>query len=323
MSSRKDDNDRKSERSNPDEIVVNTQTNQGASKSNAAQVNVQSCKEQNSLMDLILSRENMLKAMKKVEANKGAAGVDKMEVKGLRKYLVNNWLQDRELLLTGNYKPLPVRRVEIPKPDGGKRCLGIPAVKDRLIQQAVLQLLTPIYDPKFSDHSYGFRPGRSAHQAIKKSQEYIQSGYAIVVDIDLEKFFDKVNHDKLMSIIAREIKDKRVLKLIRAFLTAGIMDKGCCIKSEIGTPQGGPLSPLLANIMLDGLDKELERRGHKFVRYADDCNIYVKSRRAGERVMESVKDFVEKKLKLKVNESKSAVDTPDRREFLGISFFPD
>jgi len=324
MSSRKDNKDRKSlAESCPEEVVVNPRGNQGVSKSNPVHIKEQSCKDENSLMERILSRENMFRALSRVESNKGAAGADGMEVKDLRAYLRENWLQDKALLLSGDYKPVPLRRVIIPKPDGGERSLGIPSVKDRLIQQAVLQVFTLIYDPRFSDHSYGFRPGRSAHQAIKQAQSYIQSGYGVVVDIDLEQFFDKVNHDKLMSLLARDIEDKKVLKLIRSFLNAGIMDKGCCIVTETGVPQGGPLSPLLANIMLDGLDVELERRGHRFVRYADDCNIYVKSQRAGERVMASVKKLVETKLKLKVNESKSAVDRPSRRTFLGVSFTPD
>jgi RNA-directed DNA polymerase len=324
MSSRKDNNDRKSRKGNClDEVVVNTQDNQGVSKSEPIQIKDYSCKDECSLMDQILNRENLLEAIKRVEKNKGAAGVDKMEVTEFRSYLKDNWLRDKELLMIGKYKPSPVRRVVIPKPDGGERYLGIPTVLDRFIQQAILQVLTPIYDPRFSDNSYGFRPRRSAHQAILKSQEYIQEGYNIVVDIDLEKFFDKVNHDKLMSIIARDINDKILLKLIRAYLNAGIMENGCCVESETGVPQGGPLSPLLANIMLDGLDIELERRGHKFVRYADDCNIYVKSKRAGERVMSSVKELVETKLKLKVNEKKSAVDKPSRRKFLGMTFTPD
>lgn len=290
--------------------------------SDQVQLNLFSCKDY-SLMEKVLNRENMLKALKKVKSNKGAAGIDGMQIEDLHNYLVVEWPRIKEELSAGTYKPKPVRRVVIPKPDGGERYLGIPTVLDRLIQQAVLQILTPIYEPTFSEHSYGFRPGRNAHKAIRQAQQYIKSGSEIVVDIDLEKFFDKVNHDKLMSILSREIADKRVLRLIRKFLTAGIMERGCCIKSEIGTPQGGPLSPLLANVMLDGLDKELEKRGHKFVRYADDCNIYVKSRRAGYRVIESIKRFVEMRLKLNVNEAKSAVDIPNERKFLGISFCRD
>lgn len=240
----------------------------------------------------------------RVERNKGAAGIDGVSVKSLRKHLKEHWPAVKEQLSQGTYKPKPVRRVEIPKPDGGVRLLGIPTTLDRLIQQALLQVLTPIFDSQFSDHSYGFRPERSAHQAVKKAQGYITEGYRYVVDIDLEMFFDRVNHDILMSRIARKIGDKQVLKLIRAYLNAGVMLNGCVVRSEEGTPQGGPLSPLLANILLDDLDKALEKRGHKFVRYADDCNIYVKSERAGKRLMESITGFLEKQLRLKVNQLK-------------------
>lgn len=272
------------------------------------------------LMERAVGRENMLRALSCVERNKGAAGVDGMEVKSLRAHLKENWPRIREELLAGTYKPQPVRRVEIPKLDGGTRPLGIPTVADRLIQQALLQALTPVFDPVFSEFSYGFRPGRSAPQAVKQARRYIEEGFRFVVDIDLEKFFDRVNHDALMARVARKVRDKRILKLIRAYLNAGVMANGVCIRTDEGTPQGGPLSPLLANIMLDDLDKELEERGRRFVRYADDCNIYVRSRRAGERVMESIKEFIEKRLKLKINEAKSAVDNPWRRKFLGFSF---
>ena len=271
--------------------------------------------------EAVFERENLRTALKRVESNKGAAGMDGMEVKDLSGYLKAHWLEVREALESGKYRPSPVRRVEIPKPDGGVRQLGIPTVLDRLIQQAIAQVLTPMFEVVFSPHSYGFRPGRSAHQAVQKSQEYIQEGYDWVVDIDLEKFFDRVNHDMLMARVARVVKDKRVLKLIRAYLESGVMLNGVVMETEEGTPQGGPLSPLLSNIMLNDLDKELEERGHKFVRYADDCNIYVKTQRAGERVMESVKKYLEKKLKLKVNPKKSKVERANRVKFLGFSFF--
>lgn len=275
------------------------------------------------LMEQVVERDNMTQALYRVESNKGAPGIDGMETKSLLPFLKERWSEIKQQLLDGTYQPKPVRRVEIPKPDGGVRLLGIPTVLDRLIQQALSQILTMIYDPTFSPYSYGFRPQRKAQMAVKQAQEYIKEGYRWVVDFDLEKFFDKVNHDILMSRIARRIKDKRVLLLIRRYLQAGVMINGCCVRSEMGTPQGGPLSPLLANIMLDELDWELIRRGHKYVRYADDCNIYVKSRRAGERVMASVKRFVEGRLKLKVNMEKSAVDRPWRRKFLGFSFGSD
>ena len=269
----------------------------------------------------VWERENLFAALKRVERNAGAPGIDGMPVEELPLYLKEHWLEVRGALESGAYKPSPVRRVEIPKPDGGVRLLGIPTVMDRLLQQAIAQVLTPIFEEKFSPSSYGFRPGRSAHDAIKQAQGYVQDGYEWVVDIDLEKFFDRVNHDKLMARVAREVKDKRVLKLIRAYLNSGVMVNGVVMETEEGTPQGGPLSPLLSNIMLDDLDKELEKRGHKFVRYADDCNIYVKTQRAGERVMESVKGFLEKKLKLKVNSKKSKVDRAKQVKFLGFSFY--
>jgi RNA-directed DNA polymerase len=272
------------------------------------------------LLSQILSRENMLLALKRVEQNKGSHGVDKMPVQNLRQHLVENWTSVREAILKGAYEPMPVRRVEIPKPDGGVRLLGIPTVTDRLIQQAIAQILSKIYDPTFSDHSYGFRPNRSAHDAVRKAKGYIKEGYRWVVDMDLEKFFDKVNHDRLMSRLVKRVEDKPLLKLIRKYLQAGVMINGVVSSTEQGTPQGGPLSPLLSNIVLDELDKELETRGHKFVRYADDCNIYVESKRAGERTMTSIQQFIERKLRLKVNKGKSAVDRPWKRKFLGFSF---
>ena len=273
------------------------------------------------LMEEIVHAENVKKALERVEFNQGSSGIDEMKFSDLRKYLRKHWITIRGQLLTETYKPLPVRRVEIPKPDGsGVRRLGIPTVLDRFIQQSVMQVLQGGWDKTFSEHSYGFRPKRSAHQAIAKAQEYLREGHGFVVDLDLEKFFDRVNHDKLMSRLAERVEDKRVLKLIRAYLNAGVMENGLVQPTEEGTPQGGPLSPLLSNIVLDELDRELETRGHRFVRYADDCNIYVKSERAGLRVMKSVKQFITKKLKLKVNESKSAVARPGERKFLGFSF---
>lgn len=274
----------------------------------------------NHLMERVVSRGNLLSALHRVEKNKGAAGIDGMEIKSLRPYLLEHWTQIRNQLLNGTYRPQPVRRVEIPKPDGGVRLLGIPTVLDRLIQQALLQVLTPIFDPTFSPQSYGFRPGRKAQDAVRQAQQYIREGYRVVVDMDLEKFFDRVNHDILMAKVAKKVEDKRVLLLIRRYLQAGVMINGCCVATTEGTPQGGPLSPLLANIMLDDLDKELSNRGHRFVRYADDCNIYVKTKRAGERVLKSVTRFVEGRLKLRVNREKSAVDRPWKRKFLGFSF---
>jgi group II intron reverse transcriptase/maturase len=273
------------------------------------------------LWEQVWERGNLFAALKRVEQNGGAPGMDGKTVEELRPYLKEHWLEVRERLDQQTYKPNPVRRVEIPKPEGGVRRLGIPRVIDRFIQQAVAQALTPLFEPWFSDHSYGFRPGRSAQQAIQQAQAYVQEGYEWAVDIDLEKFFDRVNHDMLMARVARVVKDKKVLKLIRAYLNSGVMVNGVVLDTEEGTPQGGPLSPLLSNIMLDDLDKELEQRGHKFVRYADDCNIYVKTRRAGERVMENVKAFLEQKLKLKVNPKKSKVDRATSVKFLGFSFY--
>jgi group II intron reverse transcriptase/maturase len=271
------------------------------------------------LMEAVVERQNMLQALHRVEANRGAAGIDKMPVAALRGYLKVHWLEIKADLLAGRYRPAPVRRVDIPKPGGGKRLLGIPTVLDRLIQQAMHQVLTPIFDPDFSRHSYGFRAGRSAHQAVRQARAYVASGRRWVVDMDLEKFFDRVNHDLLMARVARRIEDKRVLKLVRGYLTAGLMADGVVSVRRQGTPQGGPLSPLLSNILLDDLDQELTRRGHAFCRYADDCNIYVQSRRAGERVLASLTRFLERRLKLAVNPTKSAVDRPWRRTFLGYS----
>ena len=272
------------------------------------------------LMEEVCERENLKEALRQVKANKGSAGVDGMTVVALTNYLRQHWPIIREQLLKGTYEPKPVRRVEIPKPDGGVRKLGIPTVLDRFIQQAVMQVLQRRWDRTFSDHSYGFRPGRSAHQAVAQAQQYIAQGHRWCVDLDLEKFFDRVNHDKLMGQIAKRVEDKRLLRLIRAFLNAGVMENGLVSPSVEGTPQGGPLSPLLSNLVLDEFDRELERRGLCFARYADDCNIYVRSERAGQRVMKSVTRFITKRLRLKVNETKSAVARPQERKFLGFSF---
>jgi RNA-directed DNA polymerase len=272
------------------------------------------------LMEEVCERVNLKEALRRVKANKGSAGVDGITVGGITDYLKQHWPAIREQLLNGTYEPKPVRRVEIPKPDGGVRKLGIPTVLDRFVQQAVMQVLQRQWDPTFSASSYGFRPGRSAQQAVAQAQQYIVEGYCWCVDFDLEKFFDRVNHDKLMGQIAKRVEDKRLLKLIRAFLNAGVMENGLVSPSVEGTPQGGPLSPLLSNLVLDELDRELERRGLRFVRYADDCNVYVRSERAGQRVMESVTRFITQKLKLKVNEAKSAVARPQERKFLGFSF---
>jgi RNA-directed DNA polymerase len=272
------------------------------------------------LMEEIVSRENMMAALRRVVANKGAPGIDKMTVEQLKPHLVEHWPRIKEELLEGRYEPSPVRGVEIPKPGGGgMRVLGIPTALDRLIQQAIHQVLTPIFDPGFSSASYGFRPGRSAHDAVRAAQSHIASGRRFVVDLDLEKFFDRVNHDGLMARVARKVSDKRVLRVIRSFLRAGMMTGGLATARTEGTPQGGPLSPMLSNILLDDLDKELERRGHVFCRYADDCNIYVASRCAGERVMASISRFLTERLRLTVNVAKSAVDRPWKRSFLGYS----
>jgi len=272
------------------------------------------------LMEEVCGRENCLQAFKRVKSNKGSPGIDGVTVEELSEHLKEHWPAIREQLLAGTYKPQPVKRVEIPKPDGGVRQLGIPTVLDRMVQQAVMQVLQVRWEAEFSDHSHGFRPGRSAHQAVAKAQKYIAEGRRWVVDLDLEKFFDRVSHDKLMAAVARRVADKRMLKLIRAFLTAGVMENGLVGPVDEGTPQGGPLSPLLSNLVLDELDRELERRKHCFVRYADDCNIYVRSQRAGERVKRSITGFIVRRLKLKVNEAKSAVARPMERKFLGFSF---
>ncbi|MCW9097803.1 MAG: group II intron reverse transcriptase/maturase [Ignavibacteriaceae bacterium] len=272
------------------------------------------------MMEAVVERENMTVALLRVEANKGSAGVDEMTVESLRSYLREHWPHIKEQLLADRYIPSPVRRVDIPKPDGkGVRQLGIPTVIDRLIQQALHLVMQPVFDGDFSESSYGFRPCRSAHQAVLASRSHVSSGRRWVVDIDLEKFFDRVNHDVLMSRIARKVKDKRVLGLIRRYLQAGVLSEGVVSQRTEGTPQGGPLSPLLSNILLDDLDKELESRGHTFCRYADDCNIYVRSKRAGQRVLASVTQFLARHLKLKVNQTKSAVDRPWKRKFLGYS----
>jgi RNA-directed DNA polymerase len=272
------------------------------------------------MIEAVVERENMIAALRQVEANKGSAGVDKMTVESLRPYLREHWPRIKGQLLAGRYMPSPVRRVDIPKPDGkGMRQLGIPTVIDRLIQQALHQVMLVVFDCDFSKSSYGFRPGRSAHHAVLAARAYVSSGRRWVVDMDLEKFFDRVNHDVLMTRVARKVKDKRVLGLIRRYLQTGVMAGGVVSQRTKGTPQGGPLSPLLSNILLDDLDKELERRGHAFCRYADDCNIYVRSKRAGERVLASVTQFLAKRLKLKINQTKSAVERPWNRKFLGYS----
>lgn len=273
------------------------------------------------LLEDVLERNNMLEAMYRVIRNKGSYGIDGMKTDELREHVKKTWATVKTKLLEGKYNPSPVRRVEIPKPDGGVRSLGIPTVQDRMIQQAIAQVLSKLYEPTFSESSFGFRPNRGAKNAIKQSETYINQGYKWVIDMDLEKFFDKVNHNILMGKLEKKIKDKRLLKLIRKYLESGVLINGIKVSSEEGTPQGGPLSPLLANIMLDDVDKELEKRGHKFCRYADDCNIYVRSKRAGLRVMDSITRIIENELKLKVNKDKSAVDIVSKRKFLGFSFY--
>lgn len=272
------------------------------------------------LIEDVLRRENLIAAHERVVRNGGAPGIDGMTVEDLMPFCRQHWARIREELRSGRYIPQPIRKVEIPKPGGkGVRTLGIPTVLDRMIQQALLQVLTPIFDPTFSDASFGFRPGRSTHDAVRRARDHIAAGNRWLVDLDLEKFFDRVNHDVLMSRVARRVKDKRVLLLIRRFLQAGMMEGGLVTTREQGTPQGSPLSPILSNILLDELDKELEQRGHKFVRYADDCNVYVKSQTAGKRVMASLESFLQKRLRLRINRDKSAVDRPWKRKFLGYT----
>jgi group II intron reverse transcriptase/maturase len=273
------------------------------------------------LWEQIFSRTNLFAALKRVQENGGAPGVDGLTVEELPDHLRKHWEGIRAKLERETYVPSPVKRVEIPKPNGGTRKLGIPTVVDRLIQQAMHQALSPVFEPTFSAHSYGFRPGRSAHDAVKAARNYLEEGYNCVVDIDLEKFFDTVNHDRLMARMKEVIEDKRVLRLVNAYLKAGVLENGMVEATEEGTPQGGPLSPLLSNIVLTELDRKLEERGHRFVRYADDCNIYVKSRRAGKRVFASTTEYIEKRMRLKVNREKSAEDYAVKRKFLGFSFY--
>src|SRR5215475_13838462 len=294
-----------------------TESGKGASSGAARREPVRP--EESQLSEAVVARENMFSAYERVVSNKGAAGVDGMTVEQLKPYLQERWIEIKEELLKGEYQPQPVRSVEIPKPQGGVRQLGIPTASDRLIQQALHQVLSPSFEPQFSESSYGFRPGRSAHQAVQKARDYVAEGRRWVVDLDLEKFFDRVNHDVLMSRLARKISDKRVLRLIRRYLQAGMMTGGVVSPRVEGAPQGGPLSPLMSNVLLDDLDKELERRGHKYCRYADDCNIYVRSKQAGERVMASVTGFLAKRLRLKVNLEKGAVARPWTRKFLSYS----
>ena len=273
------------------------------------------------LWERIVSRDNLMAALRRVQRNGGAPGVDGMRVEELPEHLRAHWPSIREKMEAGKYEPSPVKRVEIPKPGKGMRQLGIPTVQDRFIQQAMHQVLSPQFEPTFSEHSYGFRPGRSAHEAVKAAQEHVEAGYKWVVDIDMERFFDTVNHDRLMARMKTVVKDKRVLRLVNAYLKAGVMVNGVVVEAKEGTPQGGPLSPLLSNIVLTELDRKLEERGHRFVRYADDCNIYVRSERAARRVLASTVRYVEERMRLKVNEAKSAVDLAVKRQFLGFSFY--
>lgn len=279
-------------------------------------------KYQNGLLEKIINKDNLNEAYKRVKKNKGSHGIDKMGVDELLTYLKDNETELKASILNGSYKPTPVRRVEIPKPNGKKRPLGIPTVVDRVVQQAIAQVLSPIFEEKFSENSYGFRPNRSAKQAVLKCKEYMDDGYRWAIDIDLEKYFDTVNHDKLIGLIYKEVKDIRVITLIRKYLNAGVMINGIANATTEGVPQGGNLSPLLSNIMLNELDKELEKRGLRFCRYADDCNIYVKSKKSAKRVMESITRFIEKDLKLKVNKEKSQVDRPWKLKYLGYTFYP-
>lgn len=289
-------------------------------ESSLARYESESLAESERLMEAVCEARNLKQALRRVKTNGGSPGIDGMKTEELAKWLIENWTKLRDELLTGRYKPQPVKRVEIDKSDGGKRKLGIPTVIDRFVQQAVLQILEKIWDPTFSESSYGFRKGRSTHQAIAAAQRYLHEGYRWVIDIDLEKFFDRVHHDRLMARMATKVSDKRMLALTRAFLTGGVLEAGLVSPTEEGTPQGGPLSPLLSNIVLDELDKELETRGHKFARYADDCNIYVRSERAGQRVMGSLRHLITSRLRLRINENKSAVARPHERKFLGFSF---
>ena len=294
----------------------------GVSSAAPAQAEGRATEAGGDLLERALERGNLLRALRRVEGNRGAAGSDGMGVQELRPYLREHWPGLRERLLEGTYRPTPVKRVEIPKSDGGVRKLGIPTVRDRFLQQALLQVMTPVFDPGMSASSYGFRPGRGAHEAVLAARGYVREGQTWVVDLDLKQFFDHVNHDRLMARVGQKVRDRRVLRLVRWYLQSGVMEGGVVVATEEGTPQGGPLSPLLANIYLDELDKELEKRGHRFCRYADDCNIYVRSRRAGERVMAGVRRLLEGRLKLQVNEAKSAVDRPWKRKFLGFSVLP-
>jgi group II intron reverse transcriptase/maturase len=287
----------------------------------SGQLDKEMTQHEGGMWEEIFNRPNLFAALERVQRNGGAGGVDGMTIEELPEHLKAHWLSIREKLEAGTYKPSPVKRVEIPKPNGGVRLLGIPTVQDRLIQQAMHQVLSRVYELTFSDHSYGFRRYRSAHDAVEAAQRHINAGYKWVVDIDMAKFFDTVNHDRLMARMRQEISDKRVLRLVNAYLKAGVMVNGVVIETGEGTPQGGPLSPLLSNIVLDELDQELEKRGHRFVRYADDCNIYVRSKRSAERVQASTQKYIEGRLRLKVNEEKSATDLAERRKFLGFSFY--